>query len=51
MPLSLRGVVVHGMCVCLPTDLLPTMAILRCFCCGAMVSVGEGDQPARIKLV
>lgn len=23
----------------LPTDLLPTMAILRIFCCGAMVAV------------
>lgn len=22
----------------LPTDLLPTMAILRCFCCGGIVS-------------
>lgn len=22
---------------CIPTDLLPTMAILRCFCCGGMV--------------
>lgn len=22
-----------------PTDLLPTMAILRCFCCGGMVSI------------
>lgn len=24
-----------------PTDLLPTMAILRCFCCGGMVTVGS----------
>lgn len=29
----------HGMAVhSLPTDLLPTMAIFRCFCCGGIVS-------------
>ena len=27
---------------CAPTDLLPTMAILRCFCCGAIVAAGGG---------
>ena len=24
-------------CSCIPTDLLPTMAIFRCFCCGAIL--------------
>jgi hypothetical protein len=30
-----------------PTDLLPTMAIFRCFCCGAMVRRG-GEEERRV---
>jgi hypothetical protein len=29
-----RGIAINN----LPTDLLPTMAIFRCFCCGGIVS-------------
>lgn len=29
-------------CDDLPTDRLPTMAILRCFCCGPMATTSDG---------
>ena len=37
-------------CVNLPTDLLPTIAILRCFCCGAILGDGRDMLPHTLSL-